>query len=71
MYIPLPCEAARESMLLRQLGTNCSVRADLPQSDIAKIVARTKGYSGSDMRNLIQEASQVCVATIHSAEFTH
>ena len=34
------------------------VRANLPDSDIAKIVSRTAGYSGSDMKNLIQEASQ-------------
>ena len=59
LYIPLPCEAARESMLRRQLGDKRGVRANLPETDIAKIVAKTKGYSGSDMRNLIQEASQV------------
>lgn len=60
LYIPLPCEAARESMLRRQLGPGCGVQAELPDSDIAKIVVKTNGYSGSDMRNLIQEASQVC-----------
>ena len=59
LYIPLPCEEARESMLLRQLGPGCGVRAQLPTTDIRKIVVRTAGYSGSDMRNLIQEASQV------------
>ena len=59
LYIPLPCNEARESMLRRQLGPGCGVRADLPDADLAKIVAHTAGYSGSDMRNLIQEASQV------------
>ena len=59
LYIPLPCKEARESMLRRQLGPGCGIRADLPDDDIAKIVTRTDGYSGSDMRNLIQEASQV------------
>lgn len=59
LYIPLPCDEARESMLRRQLGPGCGVRACLPDADIAKIVHRTEGYSGSDMRNLIQEASQV------------
>lgn len=59
LYIPLPCGEARESMLRRQLGPGCGVRADLPDAGLAKIVARTAGYSGSDMRNLIQEASQV------------
>ena len=59
LYIPLPCAEARESMLRRQLGPSCGIQASLPDTDIAKIVSRTAGYSGSDMRNLIQEASQV------------
>ena len=59
LYIPLPCAEARESMLRRQLGPSCGIQASLPDTDIGKIVARTAGYSGSDMRNLIQEASQV------------
>ena len=59
LYISLPCAEARESMLRRQLGPSCGIQASLPDSDIAKIVSRTAGYSGSDMRNLIQEASQV------------
>ena len=58
LYIPLPCAAARESLLQRQLGPSCGVRASLSDADMAKIVAKTAGYSGSDMRNLIQEACQ-------------
>ena len=64
LYIPLPCDEARGSMLRRQLGPGCGVRADLPDADLAKIVARTAGYSGSDMRNLIQEASQVTLPSL-------
>ncbi len=30
----------------------------LAESDLAKVVERTAGYSGSDMKNLIQEACQ-------------
>lgn len=62
LYIPLPCAQARESMLSRQLGPGAGVRSDLPPQDIAKIVQRTQGYSGSDMRNLIQEACQASQA---------
>lgn len=68
LYIPLPCDSARESMLRRQLRPDSGVRAELPDADIAKIVARTAGYSGSDMRNLIQEACQVRISARHSAQ---
>lgn len=34
------------------------VRSALSEQDMAKVVAKTQGYSGSDMRNLIQEACQ-------------
>ncbi|KAK9817994.1 hypothetical protein WJX72_005483 [[Myrmecia] bisecta] len=58
LYIPLPCEEARRQMIDRQLGPGAGVKADLSESDLLKIVAKTAGYSGSDMRNLIQEACQ-------------
>lgn len=58
LYIPLPCEDARRAMILRQLGPDRGVASDLTSADIGKIVAKTEGYSGSDMRNLIQEACQ-------------
>jgi fidgetin-like protein 1 len=55
LYIPLPCASARRDLVRRVLG---GIRADLPEEALAKIVERTAGYSGSDMRNLIQEACQ-------------
>lgn len=58
LYIPLPCAAARRQMILRQLGPGGSVAAVLSAADVDKIVEKTKGYSGSDMKNLIQEACQ-------------
>ena len=58
LYIPLPCDEARRQMVLRQLGPGASVAADLSDADLSKVVAKTAGYSGSDMRNLIQEACQ-------------
>ena len=57
MYIPLPCEKAREEMIHRVM-TNGSIASQLSAQDIAKVVAKTEGYSGSDMKNLIQEACQ-------------
>ncbi|KAI8471719.1 MAG: P-loop containing nucleoside triphosphate hydrolase protein [Monoraphidium minutum] len=58
LYIPLPCGEARRQMILRQLGPGASVEAQLTDAELDKVVAKTEGYSGSDMRNLIQEACQ-------------
>uniref|UniRef100_A0A061QLS8 Fidgetin-like protein 1-like n=2 Tax=Tetraselmis sp. GSL018 TaxID=582737 RepID=A0A061QLS8_9CHLO len=58
LYIPLPCSEARQQMILRVLGPEGSVTSNLSESDLSKIVEKTAGYSGSDMRNLIQEACQ-------------
>lgn len=58
MYIPLPCQQARKEMILRVLGSSGSISASLSEPDVEKIVQKTQGYSGSDMKNLIQEACQ-------------
>ncbi|CAG9464841.1 unnamed protein product [Pedinophyceae sp. YPF-701] len=55
LYIPLPCAEARAAMVRRGLR---GVRSSLSDGNVAKIVEKTDGYSGSDMRNLIQEACQ-------------
>jgi fidgetin-like protein 1 len=58
LYIPLPCEEARRQMVLRQVGPDGGVASALSEADIDKIVSKTAGYSGSDMKNLVQEACQ-------------
>eukprot|EP00798_Chlamydomonas_sp_ICE-L_P019919 gene19919-26623_t len=58
LYIPLPCEEARQHMVTRVLGPRSSVRSSLSSADLHKLTTHTAGYSGSDMRNLIQEACQ-------------
>ena len=40
------------------VGSGSGIAAELSDADVAKVVAKTEGYSGSDMRNLIQEACQ-------------
>ena len=55
LYIPLPCPEARRQMVQRQL---LHISSNLSTEDLDKIVLRTEGYSGSDMKNLIQEACQ-------------
>jgi SpoVK/Ycf46/Vps4 family AAA+-type ATPase len=55
LYIPLPCPEARRQMIQRQLS---QINYNLSVEDLDKIVLRTEGYSGSDMKNLIQEACQ-------------
>lgn len=39
-------------------GGSKGISSQLSESDVAKLVNKTAGYSGSDMRNLIQEACQ-------------
>ncbi|GAX82390.1 hypothetical protein CEUSTIGMA_g9818.t1 [Chlamydomonas eustigma] len=55
LYIPLPCPLAREQMVLRMLR---GVGHCLSAAEVSKVVAKTEGYSGSDMRNFVQEACQ-------------
>ena len=49
----------RQAMLMRHLGEATGIACALTSADRAKVVAKTAGYSGSDMRALIQEACQV------------
>ena len=58
LYVSLPCAAARLSMLHRQFYPHGKVKTDLSDDEISKVVQRTAGYSGADMKNLIQEACQ-------------
>jgi len=58
LYISLPCHAARLSMLQRQFYPQGKVKTDLTREEVNKVVHKTEGYSGADMKNLIQEACQ-------------
>jgi SpoVK/Ycf46/Vps4 family AAA+-type ATPase len=58
LYIPLPCAAARRQLVDRQVGPGGPVRAALSEADVQKVVEKTAGYSGSDMKSVIQEACQ-------------
>ena len=55
LYIPLPCADARLAMISKGISqvTHC-----LSEPDKALVVEKTRGYSGSDMKNFIQEACQ-------------
>lgn len=66
LYVPLPCADARRAMLERALGLGgagrgggggaSTVKTDLSPADVDRVVAKTAGYSGSDVRALIAEA---------------
>lgn len=58
LYVSLPCATARSAMLQRQFYPQGKVKTDLSTDDISKVVQKTDGYSGADMKNLIQEACQ-------------
>jgi SpoVK/Ycf46/Vps4 family AAA+-type ATPase len=54
---PLDTAADADAARGRTAGA-AGVRAALSSADLEKVVAKTEGYSGSDMRNLLQEACQ-------------
>lgn len=56
IYIPLPDDAARRSMITGMLQGQAS---KLKSSDIDRVVHNTDGYSGSDIRALCREAAMV------------
>jgi len=58
LYIPLPCPLSRAQLLRIHLG---SVKSSLTNQDRDTIVDKTQGYSGSDMRHLVQAAANVPV----------
>eukprot|EP00892_Ulva_mutabilis_P010011 jgi/Ulvmu1/7382/UM036_0042.1 len=58
LYVSLPCGAARLAMLQRQFYPQGKVKTDLSGAEVSKVVEKTHGYSGADMKNLIQEACQ-------------
>ena len=60
LYIPLPCAAARQAMVERQLGPGSSVQSALSEADMRKIVEKTAGYSG--MRRCSCAAGSACMA---------
>ena len=61
LYIPLPCAAARRDMVLRTLSAGKGVAHNLSESDLDTLCEKTDGYSGSDMKHLIQEAARAPV----------
>ena len=58
LYIPLPCAAARRAIVTNILGADASVKHALSDADLDVICEKTDGYSGSDMKHLVQEAAR-------------
>ncbi|KAJ3133432.1 hypothetical protein HDU90_005751 [Geranomyces variabilis] len=54
LYIPLPDSEARAQMITNRIAT---LDHGLSDEEIATVVSRTEGYSGSDMDGLVREAS--------------
>jgi SpoVK/Ycf46/Vps4 family AAA+-type ATPase len=54
LYIPLPDASAREELLRRLLAKQPN---EISDAEIATLVQRTDGYSGSDLHNLCAEAA--------------
>ena len=58
LYIPLPCAAARRAIVTNILGADKSVTHALSDADLDVVCLKTEGYSGSDMKHLVQEAAR-------------
>lgn len=56
IFIPLPDEEGRKQLVIRQM-TEKGTDSMLSESDVATIVAKAEGYSGSDLQNLCAEAA--------------
>jgi len=68
IYIPLPDDAARRSLITAMLQGQPS---RLKAGDIERVVRTTDGYSGSDIRALCREAAMVpirCYVTYQPAK---
>jgi SpoVK/Ycf46/Vps4 family AAA+-type ATPase len=76
IYIPLPCGAARKQLvrtLLRAGAGGADAAAvtecahTLSEADLDTLAARTDGYSGSDMKHLVQEAARAPLRELRGA----
>jgi len=71
VYIPLPCAAARRQIVVHMLGgsgsASQSVSNTLSNADLDKLCAHTDGYSGSDMKHLVQEAARAPLRELRAA----
>jgi SpoVK/Ycf46/Vps4 family AAA+-type ATPase len=78
VYIPLPCAAARKQLvatLLRAGSGGASGGGEdamacthtLTDADLDTLAARTDGYSGSDMKHLVQEAARAPLRELRGA----
>ncbi|KAJ1640032.1 P-loop containing nucleoside triphosphate hydrolase protein, partial [Pavlovales sp. CCMP2436] len=64
IYIPLPCESARSTLvrnMVRKQGK------DLPGDELVTVAQMTDGYSGSDLSNLCKEAAMGPVRELGAA----
>ena len=71
VYIPLPCAAARRQIVTHMLGgggsQSQSVAHSLTPADLDKLCVHTDGYSGSDMKHLVQEAARAPLRELRAA----
>eukprot|EP00930_Biecheleria_cincta_P038597 TRINITY_DN2650_c0_g1_i1.p1 TRINITY_DN2650_c0_g1~~TRINITY_DN2650_c0_g1_i1.p1 ORF type:complete len:658 (-),score=162.04 TRINITY_DN2650_c0_g1_i1:194-2167(-) len=60
LYVPLPSMRARCALLRRQLSKHnegLGLKGGLSSADLEAVAARTEGFSGSDLQQLLREAA--------------
>ncbi|GIX62435.1 metalloprotease/cell division cycle protein [Babesia caballi] len=58
VHIPLPSLAGRESILRKYLS---AIKHDEENVDVHALAKLTPGYSGADLKNLVNESALICV----------
>lgn len=66
IHVPLPDATARKALFKVHLGEMSSTLGDTERA-FTDLAARTEGFSGSDIANLVQDALMLPVKKIHSA----
>lgn len=66
IHVPLPDESARRALFKVHLGEMSSTLGDTERA-FADLAARTEGFSGSDIANLVQDGMMMPVKKIHTA----
>lgn len=56
LYVPLPCQAARKT-LIGSLLEKAKIAVKMTDEDIQQIAQQTEGYSGADLKALCQDAA--------------
>lgn len=65
IHIPLPDEKARRQLF--KIESAKEMQVDLKKADLIELAAKTRGFSGSDISNVLQDALDIPIKAIQQA----